>query len=43
MEYLWPRYSVRITIDRAGDELIFSATPLLGAPTVGAECSPDTN
>jgi hypothetical protein len=43
MEYLWPRYSVRITIERAGDEPIFSATPLPGAPTVGAECSPDTN
>jgi hypothetical protein len=25
MEYLWPRYSVRITIERAGDEPIFSA------------------
>jgi hypothetical protein len=43
MEYLWPRYSVRITIERAGDELIFSASPLPGAPTVGAESSPDTN
>jgi hypothetical protein len=29
MEYLWPRYSVRITIERAGDEPIFSATPYL--------------
>jgi hypothetical protein len=29
MEYLWPRYSVRITIERAGDELIFSAFPYL--------------
>jgi hypothetical protein len=27
MEYLWPRYSVRITIERAGDEPIFSAGP----------------
>jgi hypothetical protein len=44
MEYLWPRYSVRITIERAGDESIFSACPPLpGAPTVGAESSPDTN
>jgi hypothetical protein len=25
MEYLWPRYSMRITIERAGDEPIFSA------------------
>jgi hypothetical protein len=24
MEYLWPRYSVRITIERAGDGPIFS-------------------
>jgi hypothetical protein len=39
MEYLWPRYSVRITIERAGDEPIFSAMPLPGAPTVGAESS----
>jgi hypothetical protein len=29
MEYLWSRYSVRITIERAGDEPIFSATPYL--------------
>jgi hypothetical protein len=29
MEYLWPRYSVRITIERAGGELICSATPYL--------------
>jgi hypothetical protein len=43
MEYLWPRYSVRITIERAGDELIFSVRPLPGAPTVGVESSPDTN
>jgi hypothetical protein len=43
MEYLWPRYSVRITIERAGDDLIFSAYPLPGTPTVGAESSPDTN
>jgi hypothetical protein len=43
MEYLWPRYSVRITIERAGDKPIFSALPLPGVPTVGAECSPDTN
>jgi hypothetical protein len=27
MEYIWPRYSVRITIERAGGELIFSASP----------------
>jgi hypothetical protein len=43
MEYLWPRYSVRITIERVGNEPIFSAIPLPGAPTVGAESSPDTN
>jgi hypothetical protein len=43
MEYLWPRYSVRITIGRAGDEPIFSARPLPGAPTVGAKSSPNTN
>jgi hypothetical protein len=43
MEYLWSRYSVRITIERAGDEPIFSVKPLPGAPIVGAECSPDTN
>jgi hypothetical protein len=43
MEYHWPRYSVRITIERAGDEPICSAMPLPGAPTVGAESSPDTN
>jgi hypothetical protein len=29
MEYLWPRYSVRITIEKAGDEPIFSANPYL--------------
>jgi hypothetical protein len=29
MEYLWPRYSVRITIERAGSELIFNAAPYL--------------
>jgi hypothetical protein len=27
MEYLWSRYSVRITIERTGDESILSATP----------------
>jgi hypothetical protein len=43
MEYLWPRYSVRITIERAGDKPIFSASPLPGTSTVGAESSPDTN
>jgi hypothetical protein len=43
MEYLWVLYSVRITIERAGGKLIFSATPLPGARTVGAESSPDTN
>jgi hypothetical protein len=43
MECPWPWYSVRITIERAGNELIFSATPLPGAPNVGAESSPDTN
>jgi hypothetical protein len=43
MEYLWVLYSVRITIEMAGGKLIFSVAPLLGAPTVGAECSPDTN
>jgi hypothetical protein len=29
MEYLWPRYSVRIITERAGDEPIFSAPPYL--------------
>jgi hypothetical protein len=29
MEYLWVLYSVRITIERAGGKLIFSATPYL--------------
>jgi hypothetical protein len=29
MEYLWLWYSVRITIERAGDEPIFSAIPYL--------------
>jgi hypothetical protein len=29
MEYLWPRYSVRTTIERAGDEPIVSASPYL--------------
>jgi hypothetical protein len=43
MEYLWDLYSVRITIAMAGEELIFSACPLPGAPTIGAESSPDTN
>jgi hypothetical protein len=43
MEYLWGVYSVRITIKMAGEELIFSAVPLPGVPTVGAESSPDTN
>jgi hypothetical protein len=44
MEYLWDLYSVRITIEMAGEELmIFSAVPLPSAPTVGAESSPDTN
>jgi hypothetical protein len=42
MEYLWPRYSVRITIEEACDEPIFSTKPLPSAPTVGAESSPDT-
>jgi hypothetical protein len=43
MEYLWDLYSVRITIEMAGGKLIFSADLLPGAPTVGAESSPDTN
>jgi hypothetical protein len=43
MEYLWDLYSVRITIEMAGGKLIFSAIPLPGAPTVGAESRPDTN
>jgi hypothetical protein len=43
MEYLWDLYSVRITIEMAGEELIFSTAPLPGAPTVDAESSPDTN
>jgi hypothetical protein len=34
MEYLWLRYSVRITIERGGDELIFSAK----SPTWRANC-----
>jgi hypothetical protein len=29
MEYLWPRYLVRINIERAGDEPIFSVIPYL--------------
>jgi hypothetical protein len=43
MEYLWDLYSVRITIEMTGGELIFSAAPLPGMPTVGAESSPNTN
>jgi hypothetical protein len=43
MEYLWDLYSVRITIEMAGGKLTFSVQPLPGAPTVGAESSPDTN
>jgi hypothetical protein len=44
MEYLWPLYSVRFTIEMAGGKLIFSArSPLPGAPTVDAKSSPDTN
>jgi hypothetical protein len=43
MEYLWDLYSVRITNEMAGRELIFSAIPLPGVPTIGAESSPDTN
>jgi hypothetical protein len=43
MEYLWDLYSVQITIEMAGGKLIFSADPLPGASTVGAESSPDTN
>jgi hypothetical protein len=43
MEYLWDLYSVQITIEMAGGKLIFSAGPLPGTPTVGAEGSPDTN
>jgi hypothetical protein len=27
MEYLWPRYSVQITIERAGDEPILARSP----------------
>jgi hypothetical protein len=34
MEYLWDVYSVRITIEMAGEELIFSACP----PTWRANC-----
>jgi hypothetical protein len=34
MEYLWPRYSMRITIERAGDEPIFSTM----TPTWRANC-----
>jgi hypothetical protein len=40
--YLWDVISIRIAIETAGEELI-SARPLPGAPTVGAESSPDTN
>jgi hypothetical protein len=29
MEYLWPQYSVRITIQMAGGELTFSVSPYL--------------
>jgi hypothetical protein len=29
MEYLWPWYSVRITIETAGDKPIFSAIPYM--------------
>jgi hypothetical protein len=43
MDYLWDLYSVRITIETARGKLIFSVMPLPGAPTVGAESSPDTN
>jgi hypothetical protein len=43
MEYLWDLYSVRITIEIADGKLIFSAAPLPGVPTIGAESSPDTN
>jgi hypothetical protein len=43
MEYLLVLYLVRITIERAGGNLIFSATPLPGAPTVSAESSPNTD
>jgi hypothetical protein len=43
MEYLWDLYSVWITIEKAGVKLICTAAPLLGASTVGAESSPDTN
>jgi hypothetical protein len=43
MEYLWDLHSVQIAIEMAGGKLIFSVSPLRGAPTVGAECRPDTN
>jgi hypothetical protein len=43
MEYLWDMYSVQITIKMVGGKLNFSAAPLPGVPTVGAESSPDTN
>jgi hypothetical protein len=43
MEYLWDLCSVRITIEMAGGKLIFSAAPLRGVPTIGAESSSDTN
>jgi hypothetical protein len=43
MEYLWDLYSVRITIEMVGGKLIFSAAPLPGTPTIGAESSPDAN
>jgi hypothetical protein len=43
MEYLWDLYSVRITIEMASEELVFSACPIPGAPTVCMESSPDTN
>jgi hypothetical protein len=44
MAYHRSWYSVRITIERPGDEPIFNAkNPLPGVPTVVAESSPDTN
>jgi hypothetical protein len=43
MEYLWDLYSVRITIETAGGKLIFSVNSLPGAPTIGAESSPEPN
>jgi hypothetical protein len=43
MEYLWDLYSMPITIEATGEELISRRVPLPGASTVGVESSPETN